>query len=274
MWHKADFKVGPVTGPKPTRLRQGKKYLRPRQHSPFQRKITSDYLSHVQTTHEDGTRPFSRWVRSQGRSQHASGKARNTFDPVGIPIFKGKYLSFFIIYGCVPPTHEYGTRPFLMWVQSHGRSPHASDKAKNAFDPVGIPLFKGKYLLLFIIYRCVPPTHEYGTRPFLSWVRSQGRSPHASGKAQNIFDPVGIPLFKGKYLLLFIIYRCVPPTHEYGTRLFLSWVQLQGRSPHASGKAKNTFDPVGIPLFKGKYLLLLLFIDASHQPTNMAQGRF
>ena len=96
MWHKADFKVGPVTGPKPTRLRQGKKYLRPRQHSPFQRKITSDYLTHVQTTHEDGTRPFSRWVRSQGRSQHASGKARNTFDPVNIPLFKGKYL--LIIY--------------------------------------------------------------------------------------------------------------------------------------------------------------------------------
>ena len=45
------------------------------------------------------------------------------------------------------------------------------------------------------IYRCVPPTHEYGTRPFLRWVRSQGRSPHASGKAKNTFGPVGIPLF-------------------------------------------------------------------------------
>ena len=45
------------------------------------------------------------------------------------------------------------------------------------------------------IYRCVPPTHEYGTRPFLRWARSQGRSPHASGKAKNTFDPVGIPLF-------------------------------------------------------------------------------
>ena len=45
------------------------------------------------------------------------------------------------------------------------------------------------------IYRCVPPTHEYGTRPFLRWARSQGRSPHASGKAKNTFGPVGIPLF-------------------------------------------------------------------------------
>ena len=45
------------------------------------------------------------------------------------------------------------------------------------------------------IYRCVPPTHEYGTRPFLRWARSQGRSPHASGKAKNTFGPVGIPFF-------------------------------------------------------------------------------
>ena len=45
------------------------------------------------------------------------------------------------------------------------------------------------------IYRCVPPTHEYGTRPFLRWARSQGRSPHASGKAKNTFGPVGIPCF-------------------------------------------------------------------------------
>ena len=41
----------------------------------------------------------------------------------------------------------------------------------------------------------IPPTHEYGTRPFLRWVQSQGRSPHASGKAKNTVDPVGIPLF-------------------------------------------------------------------------------
>ena len=35
------------------------------------------------------------------------------------------------------------------------------------------------------IHRSVPPTHEYGTRPFLRWARSQGRSPHASSKAKN-----------------------------------------------------------------------------------------
>ena len=34
-WHKAVFKVGPVAGPKPTRVRQGQKYLRSCRHSPF-----------------------------------------------------------------------------------------------------------------------------------------------------------------------------------------------------------------------------------------------
>ena len=40
-----------------------------------------------------------------------------------------------------------------------------------------------------VIHRCVPPTHEYGTRPFLRWVQSQGPSPHATGKAKNTFGP-------------------------------------------------------------------------------------
>ena len=54
---------------------------------------------------------------------------------------------------------------------------------------------RGEQTPYLCIYRCVPPTHEYGTRPFLRWARSQGRSPHASGKAKNSFGPVGIPLF-------------------------------------------------------------------------------
>ena len=32
MWHKAIFEVGLVSGPKPTRVRQGQKYLRPRRY--------------------------------------------------------------------------------------------------------------------------------------------------------------------------------------------------------------------------------------------------
>ena len=37
--------------------------------------------------------------------------------------------------------------------------------------------------------------------------------------------------------------------HECGTRLFLRWVQSQGLSTNASGKVKNTFDPISISLF-------------------------
>ena len=43
----------------------------------------------------------------------------------------------------------------------------------------------------------VPPTYEYGTRPFLRWFRSQDRSPHTSGKAKITFGPVGILLIRG-----------------------------------------------------------------------------
>ena len=62
-------------------------------------------------------------------------------------------------------------------------------------------LFSGSFIevlsssLRMVYLSYVPPTHEYGTRPFLRWVRSQGRSPHASGKVKNSFDPVGILLF-------------------------------------------------------------------------------
>ena len=39
-----------------------------------------------------------------------------------------------------------------------------------------------------------PPVYECGTRPFLRWVRSQGRSPDASGSPKNASGRVGIPL--------------------------------------------------------------------------------
>ena len=39
---------------------------------------------------------------------------------------------------------------------------------------------------------------RYGTRLFLSWVRSQGCSPHTSNIAKNTFGHVGIPLNKGE----------------------------------------------------------------------------
>ena len=47
-----------------------------------------------------------------------------------------------------------------------------------------------------------------------------------------------------------VIYHAPHRTSEFGTRPFLWWVWLHGRSPHASGIAKNTFGPVGILLFR------------------------
>ena len=42
------------------------------------------------------------------------------------------------------------------------------------------------------------------------------------------------------------------PSHLWTSKAqVLRWVQLQVRSPHASGIAKNTFGPVGIPLNRG-----------------------
>ena len=65
------------------------------------------YLSYIPPAHECGTRPFFRWVRSQDRSPHASGKAKNT---VSIPLTR---LSLYGI-SCTPHlTGKCGTRPFL-----------------------------------------------------------------------------------------------------------------------------------------------------------------
>ena len=68
---------------------------------------------------------------------------------------------------------------------------------------------------------------------FMAWTRQQGLVPY-----------IGFENVRGDLC----IYH-VPPMHECGTRPFLRRVRSQGRSPQASGKAKNTFDPVGIPLF-------------------------
>ena len=54
IWHKAVFKVGPVAGPKPNAIGSSG--------------ISVLYLSYVTPTYEYGTRPFLRWVLSQGRS--------------------------------------------------------------------------------------------------------------------------------------------------------------------------------------------------------------
>ena len=56
------------------------------------------------------------------------------------------------------------------------------------------------HLLDLVISGIWRPSHqpdECGTRPFLKWVRAQGRSPDAPGIPQNAPGSVGITLKKG-----------------------------------------------------------------------------
>ena len=50
---------------------------------------------------------------------------------------------------------------------------------------------KNKIVPIFVV-------HECGTRPFVRWVRSQGRSPHPSGSSKNASGSVSIPLFEAQ----------------------------------------------------------------------------
>ena len=43
----------------------------------------------------------------------------------------------------------------------------------------------------------VPPTERVWHKPFLRWVRAQGRSPDAPSIHKNVSGPVGIPLKMG-----------------------------------------------------------------------------
>ena len=53
-------------------------------------------------------------------------------DSLSVRLGRTRYLS------SVPPPDKYGTRPFLKWVHSQGRSQHTSSITKNTFSPVGI----------------------------------------------------------------------------------------------------------------------------------------
>ena len=46
------------------------------------------YLSYAPPAYECGTRPFLRWVLSQGWNPHTSGSSKNASDPIDIPLFR------------------------------------------------------------------------------------------------------------------------------------------------------------------------------------------
>ena len=54
---------------------------------------TLRYLSYASPAYKSGTRPFFRWVRSQGWSLHTSCIAKNTFGPVGISLIRDTWVA-------------------------------------------------------------------------------------------------------------------------------------------------------------------------------------
>ena len=112
--------------------------------NPFTRiSFSSQYLSSVQTPDKSDTRAFLRWVRSQGPSPHASGIAKNTFGPVGIP------------------PQAPGNKPNPRRRQKPGRTPHPPEA--GAKSPVPRPTR---------VTECDPTTGEVsrkGKRPLISF---------------------------------------------------------------------------------------------------------
>ena len=155
IWHKAVFKVGPVAGPKPNTRGSSKNASDPvgiplfgAPQAPGDKPNPSEEGKSL-----GGRPPEARGDISSGEthpnrlcsSQPQSVESAPPQDTKQHRLKKKKkkkkknqpelYLSY------VPPTYEYGTRPFLRWVLSQGRSPTREAVPKNASDPVGIPLF-------------------------------------------------------------------------------------------------------------------------------------
>ena len=53
---------------------------------------------------------------------------------------------------------------------------------------------------------------------------------------------------KEMWIRITSVFIILPTNVQMWHKAILRWVRSQGRSPHASVKVKNTFDPVGIPL--------------------------
>ena len=86
-------------------------------------------------------------------------------------------------------TRSKARKPIKLGIKGRGRSGTSRDSNPASHWPTRCHVD-----LCYLSY--VPPTHEWGTRPFLRWIRLQGQSPHASGKAKNTFGPIGILLIR------------------------------------------------------------------------------
>ena len=175
------------------------------------------YLSYVPPTYEYGTRPFLRWVLSQGRSPTREAVPKMPRTPSAFP-FSGRRA-----INPTPPKRvkawgDGPLRPEVMYpVVEHPRT----DCAARNHSRSRVPHHRTQSSIvqkneLYLSY--VPPTYEYGTRPFLRWVLSQCRSPTREAVPKMPRTPSAFP-FSGR--------RAINPTRPKRVK---AW---GGRPPEA-----------------------------------------
>ena len=160
------------------------------------------YLSYVPPTYEYGTRPFLRWVLSQGRSPTREAVPKMPRTPSAFP-FSGRLRRRAI--NPTPPKRvkawgDGPLRPEVMYpVVEHTRTDCAARNHSRSRVPhhrtQSSIVQKNEPKELYLSY--VPPTYEYGTRPFLRWVLSQGRSPTREAVPKMPRTPSAFP-FSGR----------------------------------------------------------------------------
>ena len=232
------------------------------------------YLSYVPPTYEYGTRPCLRWVLSQGRSPTRQAVPKMPRTPSAFP-FSGRLRRRAI--NPTPPKRvkawgDGPLRPEVMYpVVEHTRPNRAALNHSRSRAPHHRTQksFAGA---LYLSY--VPPTYEYGTRPCLRWVLSQGRSPTRQAVPKMPRTPSAFP-FSGR-----LRRRAINPTppkrvkawgdgplrpevmypvveHTRPNRAALN--HSRSRAPHHRTQKS----------FAGARCIY----PTSHQRTNMAQGR-
>ena len=138
-----------------------------------------------QRTGKCNPRPFFRWVRAQGRSPHAPGIPKNAYGPVGIPLIRGASGTGRLTQ---PPNGGKSLRP-----KEISRYRDTLGQIRAADNTAGRSATRQleRFRPILICGICWPPhpTGKCGTRPFLWWVRAQGRSPHAPGIWQKCIRP-------------------------------------------------------------------------------------
>ena len=119
-----------------------------------------------------------------------------------------------------------------------------------------------------------PPAYEYGTRPFLRWVLSQGRSPTRQAVPKMPRTPSAFP-FSGR-----LRRRAINPTPRrglkpggtapWGQRWCIQWWNTPERTVRLATTAGRRRPTTG---HKASEELAVIY-PTPHQRTNVAQGRF